>query len=105
MSKRNVLPPLPRRIWWPWDESAARVAFYRAFQVRRAAQATLYISASGPFVAWLDDGWLPVPGSPLPPWRTMHHLAVELTPGEHALNVLVASGDHGQPFLTVHLDR
>jgi hypothetical protein len=104
MSKKNVLPPLPRRIWWPWDESAARVAFYRAFQVQRAAQATLYVSASGPFVAWLDDRWLPVPDSPLPPWRIMQRLAVELTPGEHALNVLAAAGEHGQPFLLACLD-
>lgn len=104
MSTQNDLPPLPRRIWWPWDEPARRVGFYRAFQVAERAQATLYVSASGPFCAWLDDRWLPVPDDPIPPWRTMRRFTLELTPGLHALNILAASGDHGQPFLLACLD-
>ena len=98
------MPPLPKRIWWPWDEPADCVAFYRAFRVRQAAQATLYVSASGPYAIWLDDRWLPVPDTPLPSWRAMHRYTIDLTPGVHALNVLAASGEHGQPFLLACLD-
>ena len=90
-STKNVLPPLPRRIWWPWDEPARRVGFYRAFDVPRPARGTLYLSASGPFGVWLDDRWMPVPDDPLPPWRAMRRFAVELSAGRHALNVLAVS--------------
>ena len=98
------MPPLPRRIWWPWDESATCVAFYRSFVVRQAARATLYVSASGPYSVWLDDRWLPVPDSSFPPWRAMRRLQVDLTSGAHGLHILAASGDHGQPFLLACLD-
>lgn len=109
MPTNNDLPPLPRRIWWPWDEPARRVGFYRAFHVvcpthAGTAQATLHVSASGPFCAWLDDRWLPVPQGSLPPWRQMRRFEFALPPGPHALNILAASGDHGQPFLLACLD-
>jgi alpha-L-rhamnosidase len=104
MSKESALPPLPRRIWWPWDEPASCVAFYRAFTVHQAARATLYLSASGPCAVWLDDRRLPVPDSPLPPWRVMRRCHVDLTPGVRALHILVASGGHGQPFVLACLD-
>ena len=71
MSPKIDLLPLPRRIWWPWDEPARRVGFYRAFSVSQAAEATLYVSASGPFCVWLDDLWLPNPEHALPPWLTV----------------------------------
>jgi len=108
-STQNDLPPLPRRIWWPWDEPARRVGFYRAFRVVLAAHtntvhATLYVSASGPFCAWVDDRCLPDPDDPLPSWRVMRRFAVELTPGRHAIHILAASGEHGQPFVLACLD-
>ncbi len=100
----TAIPPLPRRVWWPWDQRAGRVGFARTFVLSAPVQASLYVSASGPYQAWLDGRLLPAPDAPLPSWRAMHRFMVELTPGEHDLRFEALPGDHGQPFLLACLD-
>ena len=96
--------PLPRRIWWPWDQPASRVGFFRTFRVSRPALATLYIAVSGPYQAWLDGGKLTIPDDPLPSWRAMHRIGLGLTAATHRLCIEATSGDNGQPFLLACLD-
>jgi hypothetical protein len=83
----------PRRIWWPWDRPAARVALRRRFAVNRQAVAILYLSASGPYRAWLDGAEQIVPDGPLPSWRSMHRLGMALTAGEHWLCIEAEPGE------------
>ncbi|HVP12714.1 MAG TPA: alpha-L-rhamnosidase C-terminal domain-containing protein [Phycisphaerae bacterium] len=97
-------PPLPRRIWWPWDQPAERVSFERTFSIDHPAAATLFVAASGAYTAWLDGHVLPVPPSHAPSWRIIHRLPVALEPGNHCLSIEARPGGHGQPFLLAWLD-
>jgi hypothetical protein len=100
--------PLPKRIWWPWDQPAARVAFQQSFTVNVQSPAILYLAASGPYQVWLDNYQLRTPTNPLPSWRSMHQIRLILTEGEHRLSIDAAPGDHRPypacPFLLACLD-
>ena len=96
--------PLPRRIWWPWHEPAGQVAFRKAFRLESPLHAQLYLSASGPYSASLDGQPLDSPTALLPSWRSMHILPLDLTPGDHCLQVEAQPGNHNQPFLMACLD-
>jgi alpha-L-rhamnosidase len=96
--------PLPRRIWWPWDQPVERVGFERVFAIDHAATADLYIAASGSHTAWMDGRSLAFPQSRAPSWRIIHKLSVVLDPGNHRLNIEACPGQHGQPFLLAWLD-
>lgn len=96
--------PLPRRLWWPWDEPATRVAFSRAFSVAAAGQAVLYITASGSAQVWCDELPLPLPPSHLPMWRSVRRVPVSLHAGPHTLAIEVATEGQQQPFLLASLD-
>jgi hypothetical protein len=96
--------PLPRRVWWPWDQPADKVAFERHFRVGGEAQGNLFLSASGTVCAWLDDVPISVPGDPLPSWRSMRRIPVELRDGEHRLCVVANPGPQGQPYFLACLD-
>jgi hypothetical protein len=95
---------LPRRIWWPWTQPASIVWFERNFPVPRPVDAVLYVSASGPYTAYLDGKPLEFPESQNPSWRVMHVLPFRLTAGAHHLAFEVQAGSHGQPFFLACLD-
>jgi alpha-L-rhamnosidase len=96
--------PLPRRIWWPWDEPVTRVAFRREFHLDRSVQATLFVAASGEYRAWLDARPLAAPPSHAPSWRIIHQIPLKLTSGPHRLAFDATPGPHGQSFLLACLD-
>lgn len=96
--------PLPRRLWWPWDQPAARVGFDRRFEACEAGQAALFLSSSGPLQVWLDGQHLKIPDSPLPLWRAMRRIPVALSAGGHRLCLEAAPGSHRQPFVMACLD-
>jgi hypothetical protein len=97
-------PPLPRRIWWPWDKPAERVGFERVFSIDHPADATLFVAASGSYAAWMDGCELSIPESHAPSWRIVHQLPIALKPGSHRLGIEARPGTHGQPFLLAWLD-
>jgi len=90
--------PLPRRIWWPWGQSAPdgtpvqRLVLRQHFTVGRQALAILYLSASGPCRVWLDRGEVTLPEGALPSWRAMLRIGMALTPGEHTLSIVAEPG-------------
>jgi hypothetical protein len=100
--------PLPRRIWWPWDQPAARVAFQENFIVNVQSPAVLYVACSGPYQVWLDNYQLRIQAGPLPSWRSMHRIKLILTEGEHKLSFEATPGDHRPypacPFLLACID-
>lgn len=96
--------PLPRRLWWPWDDAAPVVAFRSLFTVERDTLATLHMVSSGPVRVWLDGEELELLGQPLPCWRTVRRATVTLGGGEHCLDIEAHAGDHGQPFVLGSLD-
>ncbi len=96
--------PLPRRLWWPWDQPAARVALERQFHLDRAITVTLFVSASGEYRAWLDHHAIAFPPAHAPSWRIVHQTTLELAAGEHRLDIEATPGPHGQPFLIACLD-
>jgi alpha-L-rhamnosidase len=96
--------PLPRRLWWPWDQPVQRVGFACTFAAATPAPAILYVSASGPYAAWLDGTPLTAPDMPCPSWRVMHRIGINLLPGTHELRIAAEPGAHGQPFLLCCLD-
>jgi hypothetical protein len=91
-------------VWWPWDETAARVAFERRFGVGCAVQATLCVAASGAYKAWLNGARINPPLSHAPSWRIIHRIPLGLNAGEHRLAFEATPGPHGQPFLLACLD-
>ncbi len=103
MDAVNTLP-LPRRIWWPWNEPAASITFTRVFQVNTPVTARLYVACSGDYQLWLDSQPVAVLHSHLPSWRSFHLYEITLTTGEHHLRLQAAPGQHGQPFLLANLD-
>ncbi len=103
MANLNSIP-LPRRLWWPWDQPLSRVAFECTFTARQASPAVLLVAASGPYQAWLDGAGLPIPDGPLPSWRALHQIPLELFAGEHALRIEATPGDPTAPFLLACLD-
>ncbi|MHC5113412.1 MAG: alpha-L-rhamnosidase-related protein, partial [Planctomycetota bacterium] len=100
----DQLPPLPRRLWWPWDEPVSRVTFRTGFAVEGGAPATLFICASGSYRAWVDGRELDPPDAHAPSWRIIHRLPVDLVAGEHQLAIEATPGEHGQPFVLACLD-
>lgn len=96
--------PLPRRIWWPWDEPVQRVEFERRFALPVAARATLFVTTSGDYAVSLDGRALERPASHAPSWRIIHEIALSLRAGEHVLSFEATPGPHGQPFLLACLD-
>lgn len=90
--------PLPRRIWWPWNQPASRVGFVRVFSVSQTTGSVLYLSASGPYQVWLDEIRLQEPESNSPAWRDMHRIPVQLIAGVHQLVICAEPGQHGIPF-------
>ncbi|MEF2279384.1 alpha-L-rhamnosidase C-terminal domain-containing protein [Deinococcus sp. YIM 134068] len=96
--------PLPRRLWWPWDEVTDHVVFRRTFSLGRDALATVSLVSSGPVRVWLGEQELTLRGQPLPTWRTTRHAQVRLPAGEHCLEVEARGGGHGQPFVLASLD-
>jgi hypothetical protein len=96
--------PLPLRIWAPWDQPARRMAFSRTFDCQVNTGAVLFVSASGPYSAWLDGQPLQVPGAWMPSWRSMHQIPLNLTPDAHQLCFEAIPGNHGQPFFLACLD-
>jgi hypothetical protein len=105
VSERQDDLPLPRRIWWPWDERAASVGFERRFTLSPdVAAASLYVTVSGVYRLWLDGEAVALPAAELPLWRVMQRIPLVLSGGEHRLSIEAAPGDHGQPFLMACLD-
>jgi alpha-L-rhamnosidase len=101
--------PLPRRLWWPWDEPAAQVTFEREFTLAASIEATLYLTASGPTTVWLDGELLPPPAAAtapgaLPLWRTMVRFPIALSAGVHRLVLEACDGGQRQPFVLACLD-
>ncbi|HPH96205.1 MAG TPA: alpha-L-rhamnosidase C-terminal domain-containing protein [Anaerolineaceae bacterium] len=96
--------PLPRRIWWPWDESPNRVAFSHTFNVNIETSGALAVACSGPYQAWLDGAPLTVPQANMPSWRAMHVLPLPLTAGTHRLSFEAQAAGQSQPFLLAALD-
>ena len=96
--------PLPKRLWWPWDEPVARIALERRFGVNAAAEATLFIAVSGEYDIWLDGQPVATPPSHAPSWRIIHRIPLELVAGNHRLAIEATPGPHGQPFALACLD-
>lgn len=96
--------PLPRRMWWPWNEGAGWVGFCQTFNNHHSVSAQLYISASGYYRAWLDHDEIKPAAASMPSWRSMHNMQVFLTPGNHLLRLEAHTGGNSQPFLMVCLD-
>lgn len=96
--------PLPRRIWWPWDEPAARVAFRRTFHLDRRVEAVLHMTASGSAKVWCDGLALALPPSHLPLWRAVRRIPVSVAAGQHTLAIEVSTEEQAQPFLLACLD-
>jgi alpha-L-rhamnosidase len=96
--------PLPKRIWRPWDQPAARMGFKTSFLVQNAAVARLHLAVSGPYLCWLDGVSQTTPNLPFPSWRVMHAITLELAFGVHHLYIEAEPGEHGQPFLLACLD-
>ncbi len=96
--------PLPRRLWWPWDEPAGRVAFRRAFRLESSAPAVLFVAVSGEYRAWLDGSRVEACAAHAPSWRIIHRIPVALSAGAHVLTIDATPGVHGQPFLLACLD-
>lgn len=101
---QNTHLPLPRRIWWPWNETAGWVGFWQTFNTPHPISGQLFISASGFYRVWLDNEEIKPPSTPLPSWRSMHNIPVVLPPGDHLLQFEAQTGGHSQPFLMVCLD-
>ena len=96
--------PLPRRLWWPWNEPVARVALERRFHADSAVQATLFMAASGAYKVWLDGRVAEPLKSHAPSWRIIHQVPLELVAGDHRLAFEATPGPHGQPFVLACLD-
>ena len=100
----NTDLPLPRRIWWPWNDPVVRVGFTTVFNLKSQEEVRLALSTSGSYKAWLDGTALAVPDLNLPSWRAMHHYVLYLPTGEHRLCVQVEQGGQEQPFFLACLD-
>lgn len=96
--------PLPRRLWWPWDEAADHVVFRRTFSLDRDAPVMLHLVSSGPVRVWLGEQEVILCGQPLPTWRTTRSAQVWLPAGDHRLDLEAHAGGHGQPFVLASLD-
>ena len=96
--------PLPRRIWWPWDDPVDTVGFERRISVSKHEEGVLFVAASGTYQVWWDGRGLSTPPAHAPSWRIVHRLPVTLEPGEHVLRIEADPGPHGQPFLLAWLD-
>jgi hypothetical protein len=96
--------PLPKHIWWPWEQPVERVGFVCRFSIDEKSPARLYVACSGEYQAWLDGSILPVPSLHMPSWRSMHIIPLELSAGEHRLYFEACSGRNQQPFLMANLD-
>jgi len=96
--------PLPRRLWWPWTEPTDYVGFDRSFTLPNAVDAVLGITASGPFIVWLDGDVVSIDPTHLPPWRTVAWAELHLQRGSHHLSCQVQTADQEQPFFLGCLD-
>jgi alpha-L-rhamnosidase len=96
--------PLPKHIWWPWNEPAERVGFSRNFFNDTRSSARLSIACSGSYRVWLDGIPLKIPISHMPSWRSMHILPIELAPGRHVICFVADRVQQQQPFLMACLD-
>src|SRR5579871_354486 len=96
--------PLPRRVFWPWNEPAERVGFFREVEVGARVRATLRFTASGDVKAWLDGVPLTLPEALTPSWLVLREAPVDLPAGKHVLALEATPGAHGQPFLLACLD-
>ena len=96
--------PLPKRLWWPWNEPAEVVCFRRGFDAAEARAGVLYVACSGRYRAWLDGAELPVPAAHLPSWRSMHRIPLAWAAGAHELRLAAESAPNAQPFILACLD-
>jgi len=103
-SSSGMCLPLPKRLWWPWTESAERVGFDCVFAISTTTEATLVLSTSGTFRIWLDGRRLSfdVPG--LPTWRTVCRIPTALVAGTHRLSIEVDAAGQEQAYLVGCLD-
>ncbi|MGC9347182.1 MAG: alpha-L-rhamnosidase C-terminal domain-containing protein [Anaerolineae bacterium] len=116
--------PLPRRLWWPWDEPATHVGFARTLYVEPSTrgsprevvpqretprrdgprQGLLYVTASGAYTVYLDGRPLCPESMEMPPWREMRRFPLSLSSGTHRLSIEALPGPDGQPFVLGCLD-
>ena len=96
--------PLPKRIWWLWDDPIDTVGFFTTFSLESATNAELSLACSGSYRAWVDGASLPTIEAPYPSWRVMHRIPVDLSYGEHTLCIEANLDGQNQPSLLACLD-
>lgn len=104
----SAMPPLPRRIWYPWTEGVAALSARCRFRLAEAEQARirLSLSCSGAYEALLNGAPLPPAAEPTPPWWAMHHLDLSefVRAGDNELEIRCRHVGPRVPYLLAVVD-
>lgn len=100
--------PLPRRIWFPWEENRNTLIAEKVFQVPdKGGTFRVALSCSGDYQV-LINGISPLPAAePAPAWWAVHYLDVtpHVVAGSNMLRVTCRHHCSRAPYLLLVLDR
>jgi hypothetical protein len=97
-------PPLPQRIWLPWDACPGACTLSSSFELGARTRVRLGICSSGAATVRVGGHLLEPEGQAMPPFRVMRWAAIELDPGRHEVSVAAEPGPNGQPFVLLVID-
>ena len=92
-------PPLPQRLWLPWDTCPGPCTLSSALELAGVESVRVGVCSSGAVTVRVGGRAIELRGQELPFFRTMRWGELELPAGRHEVTVAAEPGPNGQPFV------